>query len=114
MSEESHSHVLGTQCQLWTEYMPNMSRVEYMLFPRGCALSEVAWSAAEGRSWEEFQPRLAAHLERLDALAVGYRPEAGPHPWQQGGTGRLRRPDAHRLSLTGGKTFQVMGESEEL
>jgi hypothetical protein len=23
---------------------------------------------------------------------VNFRPEASPHPWQQGGTGRLRRP----------------------
>jgi len=94
--EESHPLVLGTQCQLWTEYMPSTRRVDYMLFPRACAHAEVAWSPAEGRSWAEFEPRLVAHLERLDALGVDYRPLAGPRPWQQGGTGRLRRPDAHR------------------
>lgn len=100
MSEASRERVLGTQCQIWTEYMPNMRRVEYMLFPRACAHSEVAWSSPEGRSWEEFQPRLKAHLNRLDALGVNYRPLEGPHPWQQGGTGALRRPEAHRTSST--------------
>lgn len=89
--EQAHDRVLGTQCQVWTEYMPSMRRVEYMLYPRACAHSEVAWSAPQGRSWAEFQPRLAAHLRRLDALGVSYRPESGPHPWQQGGTGALRR-----------------------
>ena len=93
---ESHPLVLGTQVQLWTEYMPTTRRVDYMLFPRACAHAEVAWSDAAGRSWEEFEPRLVAHLERLDALGVDYRPLAGPRPWQQGGTGRMRRPDAHR------------------
>jgi hexosaminidase len=93
---EQQPLVLGTQCQLWTEYMPSMQRVEYMLFPRACAHSEVAWSRADGRSWAEFQPRLAVHLERLAALGVGFRPLDGPLPWQQGGTGRLRRPEAHR------------------
>jgi hexosaminidase len=93
MPPASAARVLGTQCQLWTEYMPTMRRVEYMLFPRGCAHSEVAWSAEEGRSWEEFQPRLAGHLHRLDALGVSYRPESGPLPWQQGGSGTLRRPN---------------------
>lgn len=92
MGPESHARVLGTQAQLWTEYVPTMRRAEYLLFPRASALSEVAWSAPEGRSWAEFRPRLDAHLARLDALGVGYRPEAGPRPWQQGGTGRLRRP----------------------
>jgi len=88
--------VLGTQCQLWTEYMPTTRRVEYMLFPRACAHSEVAWSDPAGRSWAEFEPRLAEHLQRLDALGVNYRPLSGPLPWQQGGTGTLRRPDPHR------------------
>ena len=93
---EQQALVLGTQCQVWTEYMPTTARVEYMLFPRACAHSEVAWSSPAGRSWEEFEPRLAAHLERLTALGVGFRPLAGPLPWQEGGTGRLRRPEAHR------------------
>lgn len=88
--------VLGTQCQLWTEYMPTTARVQYMLFPRACAHAEVAWSDPAGRSWEAFEPRLEAHLERLAALGVNYRPLAGPLPWQQGGTGALRRPQAHR------------------
>jgi hexosaminidase len=88
--------VLGTQCQLWTEYVSGARRVDYMLFPRACAHSEVAWSSPTGRSWAEFEPRLSGHLARLDALGVNYRPLAGPLPWQRGGTGRLRRPDAHR------------------
>jgi len=93
---EQRPLVLGTQCQLWTEYMPTTRRVQYMLFPRACAHAEVAWSSPADRSWEEFAPRLAGHLERLEALGVNYRPLAGPLPWQQGGTGPLRRPDAHR------------------
>ena len=92
MTEQSAARVLGTQAQLWTEYVPTMRRAEYLLFPRACALSEVAWSEPAGRSWVEFQPRLEAHLGRLDALGVNFRPESGPLPWQQGGTGRLRRP----------------------
>ena len=98
--EAQHPLVLGTQVQLWTEYMPTTRRVDYMLFPRACAHAEVAWSSPEGRSWQEFEPRLVAHLERLDALGVDYRPLAGPHPWQEGGTGRMRRPDAHRVTAT--------------
>lgn len=91
ISEDAQSRVIGTQAQIWTEYMPTMRRVEYMLYPRACAHSEVAWSAAERRSWAEFEPRLEAHLERLDALGVNFRPETGPKPWQQGGTGVGKR-----------------------
>jgi hexosaminidase len=89
---EAHPRVLGTQCQVWTEYLPSARRVDYMMFPRACAHSEVAWSDPAGRSWAEFAPRLAAHLKRLDGLGVGFRPLPGPWPWQQGGTGVLARP----------------------
>jgi hexosaminidase len=97
MTPESAAQVLGTQCQLWTEYVPGMRRAEYQLFPRACAHSEVAWSAPADRSWPEFAARLDVHLGRLDALGVCFRPEAGPHPWQQGGSGRLRRPLDHAV-----------------
>ncbi len=96
--EPAQSHVIGTQCQLWREYIPTTERVQYMLWPRGCAHSEVAWSSPDERSWPEFQTRLTAHLTRLDALGVNYRPEAGPLPRQQGGTGRYARPASHRIS----------------
>ncbi len=75
--------VLGAQFQVWTERMPTPRAVEYMSFPRACALAEVAWSPGGG-SWEEFETRLAeAHLPRLDALGVNYRPLDGPRPWQR-------------------------------
>ncbi|MBO0811490.1 MAG: family 20 glycosylhydrolase, partial [Microlunatus sp.] len=99
---ELHDRILGTQCQVWTEYMPSARRVQYMLFPRACAHSEVAWSDPEGRSWQEFSARLPGHLARLDALGVNYRPEAGPRPWQRGGTGAWARPEQHRDSTPRG------------
>ena len=64
------AHIVGTQVQLWSEYIPTIRRLDYLMFPRACAHSEVAWSQPSGRSWAEFQPRLAAHLERLAAIGV--------------------------------------------
>jgi hexosaminidase len=85
------AHVLGTQFQIWTEYMPGPGDVEYMAFPRACAFAEVAWTDGP-RDWEQFAPRLSLHLARLDALAVNYRPLEGPRPWQRGGEGARKRP----------------------
>ncbi|WP_163511701.1 beta-N-acetylhexosaminidase [Fodinicola acaciae] len=61
--------VLGTQCQLWTEYMPVPEHVEYMAFPRVCAFAEVAW----GSDAAGFEDRLGDQLTRLDAMGVNYR-----------------------------------------
>ena len=67
-------HILGTQGQVWTEYIPHSDFAEYMAFPRTCALAEVAWSPKEHNDFEAFKTRLAAHLKRLDVLNVNYRP----------------------------------------
>jgi hexosaminidase len=73
LSPELTGRVLGAQGNVWTEYMPDSRHVEYMVFPRLCALSEVLWSPRESRSWPDFLSRLRLHLKRLDKLGVNYR-----------------------------------------
>ncbi len=80
------AHVLGGQANLWTEHMESARRVDYMAFPRLCAFAEAVWTAGP-RDWASFAPRLDAHLRRLDALGVNYRPPDGPRPGDA-------RPDA--------------------
>jgi hexosaminidase len=72
-AEQLH-HVLGVQGQLWAEYMPTTERVEYMAFPRLCALAETAWSPFSSRNYDSFLERLKTHLKRLDILKIKYRP----------------------------------------
>jgi hexosaminidase len=83
--EDMRHHVLGAQCQLWTEYVPNAQHAEYLYFPRVCAFSEVVWSGeavSRGAEFAEFESRLRSHLARLEALGVNYRPLEGPTPGQ--------------------------------
>ena len=65
-------HILGAQGQLWTEYMKTPKHVEYMAYPRACALAEVVWTPAAARDFTDFTSRLAAHLQRLAILDVNY------------------------------------------
>ncbi|HLX78139.1 MAG TPA: beta-N-acetylhexosaminidase [Acidimicrobiales bacterium] len=90
-ADEARS-ILGAQCNLWTEYVPDPKAVEYMAFPRASAFAEVAWGAFSG-DFGEFASRLARHLDRLEALKVNYRPLDGTQPSQQGGSGARRRFD---------------------
>ncbi|MFI6442472.1 beta-N-acetylhexosaminidase [Streptomyces sp. NPDC050759] len=94
LTSQEAAHVLGTQANLWTEVMEDHARVDYQAFPRLVALAEVAWSALPApaeRDFADFERRMAAHYERLDALGVGYRPPTGPLPWQKR-PGVLGRP----------------------
>ena len=54
MTDEEKSHILGVQANLWTEYIPNESHLQYMLLPRMAALSEVQWCQADNKDWNRF------------------------------------------------------------
>lgn len=73
MSADAAHHVLGSQFQLWTEYMPTPHHVEYMAFPRACAFAEAVWSM-QRPGYADFGTRLRPHLDRLAALGVNSRP----------------------------------------
>ena len=74
LNPEETAHVLGTQGQLWSEYIPTPEHLEYMAFPRACALAEVAWTPQENRDYDDFLERLKTDLLLLDALGINYRP----------------------------------------
>lgn len=95
----ARDRLIGAQFQVWTEYISDGRALEYMIFPRAGALADVAWSGGPAplAVGELDRPalidRIAAHLRRLDAAGLEYRPLDGPRPWQQGGTGpRRHRP----------------------
>ena len=67
------SHILGAQANVWTEYMPNFKHVQYMVFPRLCALAELDWSPKASRDWDDFSRRVKVDCLRLDQLGVNHR-----------------------------------------
>jgi hexosaminidase len=74
LSEAESRHVLGTQGHLWSEYIKTPEYMEYMAFPRMCALAEVMWTPKGSRDYSGFMQRLPAHLQRLTAAGVQFRP----------------------------------------
>lgn len=71
-SEEA-ARIRGGQANLWAELLYFGKNVEYMAFPRLCALSEVFWSPREARKFPDFLSRLETHGARLDRLGVLWR-----------------------------------------
>jgi hexosaminidase len=62
--------ILGGQANIWTEIMYFGRQVEYMAFPRLCAIAEALWSPKEKRDFDDFSRRLEIHGGRLDRLGV--------------------------------------------
>ncbi len=72
LNEAQAKHILGAQGNLWTEYIGNTNKVEYMIFPRMIALSEVVWSPKDKRDWQDFERRLPVIFERMDKQKINY------------------------------------------
>lgn len=72
LNEEEKRYILGTQANLWSEYLPTMERVYEQLFPRLFALAENGWSSSKA-SYAEFSEALSKYgLNRLEQLGIPY------------------------------------------
>ena len=71
LTPEEARYIIGVEGCVWTEYMPTPARVEYMAWPRMCAIAESGWSSG-AKDYDAFTRRLEHHLQRLDNLHVGY------------------------------------------
>lgn len=72
LNAEQAKHVLGSQANLWTEYVSTYEQAEYMILPRILALGEVLWSPKEQRNWQNFTERLQPHLVGFEQRGLHY------------------------------------------
>ena len=77
LSVEARSHILGTQANLWTEYMTNEQMVEYQALPRMSALAEVQWTQPGRKDYKAFLQRLT----RFTSLFECYHYTYAKHLW---------------------------------
>ena len=63
LSEEESKYVLGSQGNVWTEFITTAEHLEYMILPRLLALSEVTWSPKGSKDWDDFNSRLQSHFK---------------------------------------------------
>lgn len=68
----SKENILGLEAPLWTETVVTRADIDYLVFPRLAALSEVAWSPKVNRSWESFKIRVANHGKRWENQGIGF------------------------------------------
>lgn len=74
LPEETRPRILGAQGQLWTEYIPTRDHLDYMGYPRICALAEKLWLPSSRCDFGGFTARLtAAHRARLAAQGVAMK-----------------------------------------
>lgn len=75
--------VKGVQTNIWAEYLYNVDLVEYRMYPRVLALSEIGWTNVDRKNFDDFARRINNAYVRLDEHAVNYHI---PQPEQPNGS----------------------------
>lgn len=72
LNAEQAKYILGVQANLWTEYILDFKQVQYMIFPRLMALSEVGWGTSDSKDYQGFEERVIHQFKTLDKMNVNY------------------------------------------
>ena len=72
LSADVQKHIIGVQANLWSEYVPTYSHVEYMELPRMAALCEVQWCKPENKDFNSFKQRLLPLFNIYDKKQYNY------------------------------------------
>ncbi|CAN5470578.1 family 20 glycosylhydrolase [soil metagenome] len=67
-------YIIGGQGNIWTEQMPNIRHLQYMVWPRAFAISESVWTPKENKDWNSFVTRVEAQFKRFDIREIKYSP----------------------------------------
>ncbi len=72
LSPEESKYILGAQGNVWAEYLYEPKDVEYMIFPRMLALSEVLWGTSNPEKYTDFEKRMIRQFSVLDKKGINY------------------------------------------
>jgi hexosaminidase len=60
------------QSNLWTEQVYNTRHLQYMVWPRGLAISECLWSPRDKKNWDWFATKVESNFGRMDIQNIKY------------------------------------------
>ncbi len=69
---ENDSDTWGIEGCMWTEYVPNMKKLEFLSFPRLGAIAETAWAEKGYQTFSVFAHKSADYYRFLDVYNVNY------------------------------------------
>ncbi len=71
--ESKLDNILGIKAAIWTEFISNQKRLEYMKYLRLMAIAEKAWTIDSCLDWDLFQKKMVMEFERYNNLGINYR-----------------------------------------
>ena len=74
VADDARAHVLGGQCNNWSEFTWNEHDLAWKMWPRTCAMAEALWTAPAPRDFKDFLKRMEVHRKRLVSMGVNCAP----------------------------------------
>jgi hexosaminidase len=72
LSASEAKYILGAQANVWSEYIGTQTKLEYSIFPRMAALSEILWTPKEKKDRKDFERRLPSIMQRYELWKANY------------------------------------------
>ena len=72
LTKEEQQYIKGVQANLWTEYIPVFSQVQYMVLPRLGAVAEVQWTDPSKKDYKGFLRRVPHLVAVYDCYGWNY------------------------------------------
>lgn len=72
LTKEEQQYIKGVQANLWTEYIPVFSQVQYMVLPRLGAAAEVQWTDPSKKDYKDFLRRVPHLVAVCDCYGWNY------------------------------------------
>ena len=72
LTEEEQQYIKGVQANLWTEYIPVFSQLQYMVLPRLGAAAEVQWTDPSKKDYKDFLRRVPHLVAVYDCYGWNY------------------------------------------
>ncbi len=80
MTPEIVKNILGIEAPLWTEFVYDRKKFEFMLYPRVQAVAEAAWTPYAQKNYKDFEVRLTKYLKEMDEKGICYCPPKKYNP----------------------------------
>lgn len=70
LDSKFHNRIIGTGCQMWSEWIPTIGEMHYQVFPRLAAYAEVSWTNLDSKNYGQFKEALQPILKIWEAKGI--------------------------------------------
>ena len=73
-TDKGRRNVIGTETPIWTEFIDNPQRLEYLCLPRWFAFAENAWTPQKNKDYKQFKSAAENLAENMKKSGISYAP----------------------------------------